>query len=75
MVIYFQTNVFASLLINFRILFCILCAAKVTDTSQGVGIGRRRYYVPRFLEVRAGDLVRWADTLDARARLSVFCGG
>lgn len=26
----------------------------------------------RFLEVRAGDLVRWADTLDARARLSVL---
>lgn len=31
-----------------------------------------RCYVPRFLEVRAGDLVRWADTLDARARLSVL---
>ena len=31
-----------------------------------------RRYVPRFLEVRAGDLVRWADTLDARARLSVL---
>ena len=31
-----------------------------------------RRYVPRFLEVRVGDLVRWADTLDARARLSVL---
>lgn len=31
-----------------------------------------RRYVPRFLEVRAGDLVHWADTLDARARLSVL---
>lgn len=31
-----------------------------------------RCYVPRFLEVRAGDLVHWADTLDARARLSVL---
>ena len=31
-----------------------------------------RRYVPRFLEVRAGDLVRWADTLDARTRLSVL---
>ena len=31
-----------------------------------------RRYVSRFLEVRAGDLVHWADTLDARARLSVL---
>ena len=31
-----------------------------------------RRYVPRFLEVKAGDLVHWADTLDARARLSVL---
>lgn len=31
-----------------------------------------RRYVPRFLEVRVGDLVHWVDTLDARARLSVL---
>ena len=31
-----------------------------------------RRYVPRFLEVRAGDLVHWVDILDARARLSVL---
>ena len=41
--------------------------------AQTVAVSEQvRRYVPHFLEVRAGDLVHWADTLDARARLSVL---
>lgn len=29
-------------------------------------------YVPPYLEIRAGDLVRWADTVEARTRLAVL---
>lgn len=43
--------------------------SKVQTTAVSEQVRR---YVPRFLEVRAGDLVHWADTLDARARLSVL---
>ena len=43
--------------------------SKVQTTAVSEQVRR---YVPRFLEVRAGDLVHWADSLDARARLSVL---